>query len=169
MERLTVYNENGEDTGRVIVRGVDELKSDEYILAAIMVVHIGDKFLITKRDKNKTCAGMWEFPGGAVLSHETSLEGGIRELKEETGLSAASDKFNYLGQLISKKNKLLMDIYEVEANSHIKLKDIKLQQGETAEAKIISVDAIDGMYDNLTESDQMIFDEFVVCMDEDYD
>lgn len=112
---------------------------------------------------------MWEFPGGAVHADEDSKTAGIRELMEETGITVVPDKFNYLGQLNIDGSSLLMDVYDVEANPHLKLKDIKLQPGETAEAKILTVDQIDEMYDRLTLADQMIFDEFVVCMDEYYE
>ena len=168
MENVKVYDENGEDTGKVIVRGEDVLGKGEYMLAAVMVVRIGDKFLVTRRDDNKSFAGMWEFPGGAVLSNETSKEGGIRELKEETGISVDPSKFNYFGQLIGNTH-IIMDVYDVEANPNMKIQDIKLQPGETAEARILSPDQIAEIYDNLTELDKMIFDEFVVCMDEDYE
>lgn len=168
MEEIIVYDENGNDTGKRITRGKDVLGKDEYMLAAVMVVRIGEKFLITKRDSNKSFAGMWEFPGGGVLCGETSKEGGIRELREETGIIVSEDKFNYLGQIVG-ANHILMDIYDVEADENLKLKDIKLQPGETAEAKILSPDEINGMYNRLTELDQNIFDEFVVCMDEDYE
>ena len=169
MEKIRIYNENGEDTGKVVTRGEYTLADGEFMLAAVMIVRIGEKVLITKRDKNKSFAGMWEFPGGAVHADEDSKAGGIRELKEETGITVATDKFNYLGQLNIDGSSLLMDVYDVEANPHLKLKDIKLQPGETAEAKILTVDQIDEMYDRLTLADQMIFDEFVVCMDEYYE
>ena len=86
MEKIRIYNENGEDTGKVVTRGEYKPADGEFMLAAVMIVRIGEKVLITKRDKNKTFAGMWEFPGGAVHADEDSKEAGIRELKEETGL-----------------------------------------------------------------------------------
>ena len=86
MEKIRIYNENGEDTGKVVTRGEYKPADGEFVLAAVMIVRIGEKVLITKRDKNKSFAGMWEFPGGAVRADEDSKEAGIRELKEETGL-----------------------------------------------------------------------------------
>lgn len=168
MEKVRVYDENGKDTGKVIVRGEDLLGKGEYILAAVMIIRIGEKFLLTKRDVKKSFAGKWEFPGGAVQAEETSKEGGMRELKEETGIEVDEKKFNYLGQFICSSH-IIMDVYDVEADENIKVQDIKLQVGETSEAKILLPDEINDMYSELTEFDQMIFDEFVVCMDEDYE
>lgn len=169
MEKIRIYNENGEDTGRIVTRGEYKLGDGEFMLAAVMIIRVGDKILITRRAKEKSFAGMWEFPGGAVLADEDSKSGGMRELKEETGISVNPKKFNYLGQLVMEESKLLMDIYDVEVNPHFKLKDVELQPGETDSVKILTVDEIDEMYDSLTGADQMIFDEFVICMDEFYE
>lgn len=51
MEKIRIYNENGEDTGRVVTRGEYKPADGEFVLAAVMIVRIGEKVLITKRDK----------------------------------------------------------------------------------------------------------------------
>src|SRR5262245_12121952 len=44
------------------------------------------KLLITQRPRNSHLGGLWEFPGGKRLTHETYAECLRRELKEELGI-----------------------------------------------------------------------------------
>ena len=48
--------------------------------------------LLLKRDDDKHCGGLWSFPGGKVEAGEQPLAAAMRELKEETGLSATGWK-----------------------------------------------------------------------------
>ena len=48
--------------------------------------------LLLKRDDDKHCGGLWSFPGGKVETGESSEDAAMRELKEETGLSATGWK-----------------------------------------------------------------------------
>ena len=42
-----------------------------------------DKFLITKRTENGLLGGLWELPGGEIVSSETPIEALRRQIKEE--------------------------------------------------------------------------------------
>jgi 8-oxo-dGTP diphosphatase len=53
---------------------------------AIAVVEHAGQFLIGQRPAGVALAGMWEFPGGKMLAHETPEEAAVRECLEETGL-----------------------------------------------------------------------------------
>jgi len=44
--------------------------------------------LLLKRDEGQHCGGLWSFPGGKVEAGEDPEIAAMRELKEETGLSA---------------------------------------------------------------------------------
>ena len=56
---------------------------------AVAVVEHNDRFLIGRRPKDVSLAGLWEFPGGKVLPGETPADAAIRECFEETGLRIA--------------------------------------------------------------------------------
>jgi 8-oxo-dGTP diphosphatase len=55
-------------------------------LTADTIVNVGDDVLLVRR-KNEPFRGMWCFPGGFVDPDEKVLDGAIRELQEETGIT----------------------------------------------------------------------------------
>ena len=59
------------------------------VVGVIVVVRRGDQVLLAQRSRG-TYLGKWGFPGGHVELGETIVEAGLRELREETGVSADS-------------------------------------------------------------------------------
>jgi ADP-ribose pyrophosphatase YjhB (NUDIX family) len=57
------------------------------IVAVLAVVLRGDRVLIVQR-KQQPNAGRWGFPGGVLELGETVFDGAMRELREETGVTA---------------------------------------------------------------------------------
>jgi 8-oxo-dGTP diphosphatase len=55
-------------------------------LTADTIVNVGDDVLLVRR-KNEPFRGMWCFPGGFVDPDEKILDGALRELQEETGIT----------------------------------------------------------------------------------
>jgi ADP-ribose pyrophosphatase YjhB (NUDIX family) len=66
---------------------VSERASDRPVVGVIVVVRRGDQVLLAQRSRG-TYLGKWGFPGGHVERGETIVEAGLRELHEETGVSA---------------------------------------------------------------------------------
>ncbi len=48
----------------------------------------GGRILVAKRAEQQHLAGAWEFPGGKIGNGEEPAAAALRELREETGLSA---------------------------------------------------------------------------------
>lgn len=87
MELWDLYTENRELTGEEHIRG-EELPEDRYHLVVhVWIRNSKGEYLISQRAANRpTFPLMWECVGGSVLKGETSLEGAIREAKEEVGV-----------------------------------------------------------------------------------
>jgi 8-oxo-dGTP diphosphatase len=46
------------------------------------------RVLVARRSEQQHLAGAWEFPGGKIAAGEEPLDAALRELREETGLTA---------------------------------------------------------------------------------
>tara|TARA_Y100001933_G_scaffold236567_1_gene258653 strand:- start:418 stop:867 length:450 start_codon:yes stop_codon:yes gene_type:complete len=68
--------------------GVVEKKSlkEMLLVAAVALIDVDGRVLISKRPDNKAMGGMWEFPGGKVENGETPEIALVRELEEELGI-----------------------------------------------------------------------------------
>ena len=96
-EILDLYNENGEPTGGTVLRGTPVPHGYYLMLVSIMTLRSDGRFLITKRAPEKKYAGRWEITGGCVQSGETAAEGALRELREETGITASAAELTECG------------------------------------------------------------------------
>ena len=59
------------------------------LVAAVALIDRDGRVLLARRPEGKEMAGLWEFPGGKVLSGESPESALVRELKEELGLDTA--------------------------------------------------------------------------------
>ena len=62
---------------------------DRPIVGVLAVVMRGDRVLVVRR-RNPPMPGRWGFPGGVLELGETVAQGAMRELFEETGVTAAA-------------------------------------------------------------------------------
>ena len=83
-----IYDENRNKTGNLAQRDGYEFKDGEYhIVVTGIIFNSKYEILISKRASWKKYGGLWECNGGSILAGETSLEGILRELKEELGIN----------------------------------------------------------------------------------
>ena len=127
MEWNDIYDKNRNLTGRTHRRG-SSWKPGEYGLVVCVWVYDGKgNLLLTRRAKGKSFAGTWENSGGAAKAGENSRQAIARELFEETGIQAAEEEFELLAS--DRDRSFFFDHYCLKRP--IRLKDIKLQPGET--------------------------------------
>ena len=124
------------------VRGRHLRRGTYHIAVGIWTVNDERKILITLRsDEKKDWPGLWENTAGSVLSGESSRQGAVRELFEETGIKVEEDELVLLGTEITRN--AIGDCYIVRKN--VDIKDIVLQEGETADARWVTLDELDTM------------------------
>ena len=90
LKNVAVYA-NRNKTGKLAERDGYEFKDGEYhVVVTGIIFNSKYEILISKRASWKKYGGLWECNGGSILAGETSLEGILRELKEELGISFRS-------------------------------------------------------------------------------
>lgn len=139
-----VYDEHRNLTGKLHRRG-DFLKDGEYHL----VVHVwlqnsNGEFLLTKRSPNKGFPNMWESTGGSALAGDNSITAALREVKEETGLTADPA----LGKCVISFRRAdnFVDVWLFKQDFN--LADVILQEGETCDKMYASVAKVKELCDN---------------------
>ena len=99
-----------------------------HLVCDIIVKHVDGTYLLMQRDLRKTFGGTWELTaGGSALAGETSLQGAIRELGEETGIVSSN---------LIEIDRLIRDKFQSISVTYFCLTDcdkdsIVLQDGET--------------------------------------
>lgn len=96
MEWNDIYDKDRNLTGRTHRRGTPWRKGEYGLVVCVWVYDGKGKLLLTRRAPEKSFAGTWENSGGAALAGETSLQAITRELREETGITAAPEEFELL-------------------------------------------------------------------------
>ncbi len=136
MEIIGLYNGKREKINKTCLR-TEEPENGEYKLSVhVWFLNSKGELLIQKRNKNlKRNPGKWAFTGGVVDSEETSLEGAIRETKEELGIDININKIELL--LSFKREHGFVDVWLVKDDFNIN--DLTLQKSEVSESKWVSI------------------------------
>ncbi|MDE7243643.1 MAG: NUDIX domain-containing protein [Oscillospiraceae bacterium] len=87
-ELWDAYDRDGKPLGFDLVRGEPFPEGAWHLVADIFSVTKDGRVLLTRRHPEKSWGGYWEYTGGSVLKGETPLQGALRELREETGITA---------------------------------------------------------------------------------
>ena len=121
------------------------------------------EFLIQKRSPNKTTfPNMWSQTGGGVDAGETSLQGALRECKEELGININPDNMEFI--LSFKRKYVFVDVWLVKQD--IDISKIVLQE-EVSDVKWATIDEIKELRKNrqLAKSIDIYFDMFINLID----
>lgn len=143
-----VYDENKKKTGKTAERGVYEFENGEYhLVVQAIILNTKNEILITKRAPFKKFGGMWECNGGSVLRGETSLEGILREVKEELGIEFSKKEAIFLKEV---KREMIpanfKDLWLFKRD--IADNEITLPDGEATDFKWVNIDEFIKMFDN---------------------
>lgn len=127
MEKWDLYDQNGNKLNEIGIRGQSLPTGKYHLVVEIWTINDKNEILITQRDKDKPFGLLWECTGGSVIAGESSMEGAIRELYEETGLKANKNDLKRVGRTFMDQS--IYDIYVYRYN--FDLADVCLQEGET--------------------------------------
>jgi len=112
-----------------------------HVVPAVCVVRGDGLVLITQRSAEKDWALDWEFPAGSALAGETSREGAVRELREETGLHAVASALTFVGRFTEEL--ALLDLYVAHG---LDTDVLTLDSDEVADAAWVSLDTVRERY-----------------------
>lgn len=147
-ELWDIYDGNKKKTGRTAERGVYEFKDGEYhLVVQAIILNTKNEILISKRAPFKKFGGMWECNGGSALKGETSLEGILREVKEELGIRFSKTEASFLKEV---KREMVpanfKDLWLFKRD--IKDEEITFPDGEATDFKWVSIDEFMEMFNN---------------------
>lgn len=140
MEYLSIFDNEGRITDKVVIRGDKSvvLEENEHIgVGVIFIDNDNGEFLIQKTSIEK--GGEYSSTGGHINSGETPIESIKREVYEEIGVDISKDEVVELGYLLYdmpirfmfylKKNidvnELVLQDEEVESIQYMKIDEIK--------------------------------------------
>ena len=124
-------------TGRFHKRGLPLNKDDYHIIIHAWVVNSNDEVIITKRHESKRiCPNMWECTEGSILAGESSVEGAVRELEEEIGLSFKKEEAVFLTSFVLEESNTIVDSFMFRRD--VKIEDLVLQENEVSDVLIVN-------------------------------
>lgn len=160
MEIINLYNKKREKLEKTITRE-DEPSDGEYKLSVhVWILNNNGEILIQKRNENlKRNPGKWAFTGGAVDFGEESIDGAIREVKEELGISINENKIELL--LSFKRERGFVDVWLVKED--IDIDNIILQKDEVSEVKWVKIKELEELInsDKFVKSIELYYDLFI--------
>lgn len=144
MEKWDLYNAKREKSGITVCRGEIIPKGLYHLSVSAWIVNQQGQYLLSQRHPKKQYPLYWECTGGSVLSGETSLQGAIREVKEELGilLTPGSEKLIY-----QTRRENVQDFYDVWLfHKNIKIEEMRLQETEVVDVQWVNPDKLFEMF-----------------------
>ena len=157
MEKLDLYNANGEKLNKTIFRGTKP-EDGEFIKLAVIYIKSGNKYLLQKCSEEK--GGEYAVTGGHVTAGNTSEEQAVIEIKEELGVNIDKTKLTFAGSLF--KGKAIFDVYIYEDDSLLNF-NFELQAEEVANIYWLEKSEIEVLINNgvVRESTCLHYNKFI--------
>lgn len=171
-EYFDVLDSNGNKTGQTKLRQEVHRDGDWHKTVHIWIVNDKNEILLQKRSPNKDLnPSKWDISSAGHLSAgESSLEGAVREIKEELGIEVTKDCLQLLATLKRESrhsltfiNKEFKDIYLLRFS--VDVSKVQLQVDEVSEIKYVSIPAIKQMIMKNDSTLIMHLDEFEILFD----
>lgn len=151
MEKWDLYTKYREKTGREHVRGEKMPDGLYHLVVHVWIKNSKGEYLISKRAADRpTNPLLWESAGGSVIKGEDSIDGAIRETKEEIGIDLQKENGKLVfskirGEIDGKKYNDIMDVWLFEYDGVPLLENATTS--EVADCRWASPGEIKQMYD----------------------
>lgn len=144
MEFWDLYNDKREKTGRIHERGKAIPEGYYHLCVSVWLVNRKGEFLLSQRHPDKEYPLCWECTGGSVLAGESSLDGALREVKEELGITLAPEKGKILFQT---RRDQRQDYYDVWIFPYdVDIDKLRLQSTEVVAARWVNSETLLDLY-----------------------
>lgn len=144
MELVDVLNGQKELTGNTVDK--HEVPEGFYRLSVhIWIMNDDGELLLQQRlSSAHKFPNMWTNTGGAVQAGETSIEGAIRELKEELGIEIKKEELEFIASY--KRPRDYADVWLLIKN--IDINDITIAEDEVQDVKWVTIKEFEKMLEN---------------------
>ncbi len=157
-ELWDIYDNNRVKTGRTHPRGKLIPEGDYHLVVHVCVQNAEGKILLTQRSPNKGYPHKWEWTGGSALAGEDSLTAAIRELQEETGITVHAENGKILDTMRRVNDFVDLWLFREDFD----LSDVKLQEGETCGAKLVTLAELQEMAKHEELAPYSYLDQFIL-------
>lgn len=125
-------------------RGENIPKGLYHLVVSAWIVNQQGQYLLSQRHPDKQYPLYWECTGGAVRSGENSLQGAVREVKEELGITLAPEQGKLIYQF---RREDMQDFYDVWLfHADIDIKEMVLQKTEVVDVQWVNQDKLLNMF-----------------------
>lgn len=154
MEVWDLYTKYREKTGKEHIRGEKIPEGCYHLVVHVWIRNNKGEYLISQRSADRpTFPLMWECVGGSVIKGESSIEGAIREVKEEVGLDLEQEAGKLLFSKIRgtdvkyecKAYNDIMDVWLFNYSGEVQLETATTN--EVADCKWMTVSEIRKLYE----------------------
>lgn len=136
MEFWDLYTEDRKPIGKTHLRGNKIPDNKYHLVVHVWIRNSEGKFLISQRAANRpTFPLMWECVGGSVLKGESSIQGAVREAKEEVGVDLSPEKGRIIfskvrKEIDGKKFNDILDVWLFQYDGAVSLKNATTDEVE---------------------------------------
>lgn len=154
MEKWDLYTKYREKTGKEHIRGEELPEGFYHLVVHVWIRNSKGEYLISQRSASRpTFPLMWECVGGSVIKGESSIEGAVREVKEEVGLDLEQEAGRLLFTKIrgkydkfgGKKFNDIADVWLFDYDGELQLEAATTD--EVADCKWMTVSEIKKLYE----------------------
>lgn len=144
MELCDVVDQFGNRMGRIVTRGTELASGEFYLVVHVWIKDENNHYLIQQRALHLEAApGLWTPTTGYVMAGEESMDGAIREVKEELGIQLLPGSLKRLARYMLENRVEDIWLADIPRDSM----EVSIQNTEVADHKWVSESELRQMAD----------------------